>query len=210
MLVLRHFDPDLSIGLHTDVEGFVISGIVSQLHDLHWHPVAFYSCKCTPAECNYDIHDRELLAVVESMRYWYHYLERSRNLVQVLSDHDNLKIFMSSKALSCLQVHWAKLLANYDFLLIPIPGTKNPADGPSHRPDYVLDIPVPIGALILPNSLCLLSSNFTNFTNSTISNALFASIVGGPTIDAPEGSIREQIISSYPTNAVVSQHITNL
>ena len=143
------------------------------------------------------------------MRHWRHYLEGSRNPVQVLSDHDNLKIFMSSKALSRRQARWAELLANYDFVLIPIPGTKNPADGPSRRPDYALDIPVPTGALIPPNALRLLPFNFTNSTNSTISNALFASIVGGPAVDAPEASIREWIISSYPTDAVASQHITN-
>jgi len=66
-----------------------------------------------------------------------------------------------------------------------------------------LDIPVSTGALIPPNALRLLPSN------STVSNALFASIVGGPAVDTPEASIRERIISSYPTDAVASQHITN-
>ena len=110
---------------------------------------------------------------------------------------------MTTKVLSCRQARWAKLLANYDFVLIPIPGTKNPADGPSRRPDYALDIPVPTGALIPPNALRLLPSN------STVSNALFASIVRGPVVDGPEASIQECIISSYPTDAVASQHITN-
>ena len=204
--VLKHFDPDLPIRLHTDASGFAISGIVSQLHGSVWHPVAFYSRKCAPAECNYDIHDRELLAVVESMRHWRHYLEGSRNPVQVLSDHENLKIFMSSKALSRRQARWAELLANYDFVLVPIPGTKNPADGPSRRPDYALDIPVPTGALIPPNALRLLPPNFTD---STVSNASFASLVGVHAVDAPEASMRERIISAYPTDAVASQHLTN-
>ena len=131
--ILKHFDPDLPIHLHTDASGFAISGVVSQLHDPHWHPVAFYSRKCTPAKCNYDIHDRELLAVVESMRHWRHYLEGSRNPVHVLSDHENLKI-MSTKALNRRQARWAELL---DFVLIPIP------------------VPTP------PNVLRLLPSNFT-------------------------------------------------
>jgi len=68
--ILKHFDLDLPIHLHTDAYGFAISGIVSQLHGSLWHPVAFYSRKCTPAECNYDIHDREMLAIVECMRHW--------------------------------------------------------------------------------------------------------------------------------------------
>jgi len=172
----------------------VISGVVSQLHDPHWHPVAFYSRKCTPAECNYDIHDRELLAVVESMRHWRHYLEGFRNPVQILSDHENLKIFMSTKALNRRQARWAELLANYDFVLIPIPGTKNPSDGPSRRPDYAQDVPVPTGSLIPPNALRLLPSNFTNSPNSsnpTVSNTLFASIAGAYAVEAVEPTLQE-------------------
>ena len=108
---------------------------------------------------------------------------------------------MSTKALNCRQARWAELLTNYDFVLIPISGTKNPADGPSRRPDYAQDIPVPTGSLIPPNTLRLLPSNFTN--------ALFASIVGVHAVDAPEPTIRERIISSYPNDAVASQHISN-
>ena len=66
-----------------------------------------------------------------------------------------------------------------------------------------MDIPGPTGTLIPPNVLRLLSSN------STVSNALFASIVRGPVVDGPEASIRECIISSYLTDAVASQHLTN-
>jgi len=73
--ILKHFDPDLPIRIHTDASGFAVSGIISQLHNPLWHPVAFYSRKLSPAECNYDVPDREMLAIVESMRHWRHYLE---------------------------------------------------------------------------------------------------------------------------------------
>ena len=98
--VLKHFDPDRPIRIHTDASGFAISGIVSQLHDSHWHPVAFYSRKCTPAELNYDTPDREMLAIVDSMRHWRHYLEGSRHPIQVFSDHKNLTSFMTTKVLN--------------------------------------------------------------------------------------------------------------
>jgi len=94
------------------------------------------------------------------MRHWRYYLEGSRNPVQVLSDHENLKIFMSTKALNRRQAHWAELLANYDFVLILIPGTKNSTDGPSRHPDYAQAVPVPTGSLIPPNALRLLPPNF--------------------------------------------------
>src|SRR5213079_2217573 len=81
--LLKHFDPELPITLHTDASGAAISGILSQIHpngDLH--PVAYWSRKCVPAECNYDVHDREMLAIVQAMRHWRHYLEGAKYPIQ--------------------------------------------------------------------------------------------------------------------------------
>jgi hypothetical protein len=200
--ILKHFDPDLPIRIHTDASGFAISAIISQLHNSHWHPVAFYSRKCIPAECNYDVPDREMLAVVESMRHWRHYLEGARHPIQVLSDHKNLTSFMSTKVLNRRQARWAELLANYDFVLIHTPGIKNPADGPSRRPDYAHDISVPTGSLIPARALRLLPtpSKFSPENHPFVSNALFASLVGVNTALAPEPDLRDRILQLLPTD----------
>ena len=84
----------------------------------------------------YDVPDREMLAVVESMHHWHHYLEGSRHPIQVFSDHKNFEPFMTTKVLNRRQARWGELLAGYDFVLVHLPGVKNPADGPSRRPDY--------------------------------------------------------------------------
>jgi len=157
--ILKHFDPDLPITLHADSSGAAISGIISQPHDGILHPVAFWSRKCLPAECNYDIHDREMLAIIESMKHWRHYLEGAKFPIQILSDHKNLETFMTTKILNRRQARWAELLANYDFILVHLPGTRNSADGPSRCPDYAQDIPQPSGSLIPPNALRLLPEN---------------------------------------------------
>jgi chemotaxis protein CheY-P-specific phosphatase CheC len=154
--ILRHFDPNLPITLHVDSSGFAISGIISQPHEGHLHPVAFWSRKCTPAECNYDIHDREMLAIVESMKHWRHYLEGSKYSVRVRSDHKNLEVFMTTKLLNRRQARWAEMLSGYDFVLDHIAGSKNPADGPSRRPDYSKDVDIPSGALLQPSALRLI------------------------------------------------------
>jgi len=143
--ILKHFDPDLPITLHADSSGAAISGIISQPHDGVLHPVAFWSRKCIPAECNYDIHDREMLAIVESMKHWRHYLEGAKYPIQIRSDHKNLETFMTTKMLNRRQARWAEFLANYDFVLVHIKGTKNPADGPSRRPDYMENVEIPTG-----------------------------------------------------------------
>ncbi|SAM71077.1 related to retrotransposon nucleocapsid protein [Ustilago bromivora] len=62
--VLRHFDYHLPTRLETDASDFAIAGVLKQEHEGCWHLVAYYSCKMASAEKNYEIHDKELLAVV--------------------------------------------------------------------------------------------------------------------------------------------------
>ncbi|KAJ1571866.1 hypothetical protein NDA12_006538 [Ustilago hordei] len=61
--VLQHFDYHLPTRLETDASDFAIAGVLKQEHEGQWHPVAFYSRKMSSAEKNYEIHDKELLAV---------------------------------------------------------------------------------------------------------------------------------------------------
>jgi hypothetical protein len=67
--ILKHFDPALEVIIETDTSNFTISCILSQKHNGQLHPVAFHSRKMEPAEKNYDIHDKELLAVVEAFKH---------------------------------------------------------------------------------------------------------------------------------------------
>lgn len=67
--ILLHFNPDLPSTLITDASDFAISGIHLQPADDNiLHPVSFFSRKLTPAEINYETHDKELLAINESFR----------------------------------------------------------------------------------------------------------------------------------------------
>lgn len=146
--VLVHFDPTKKSRLETDASGFAIAGVISQqvvtIHKAdgkpqkHWHPVAFYSRKMIIAERNYEVHDSELLAIVESFKHWRHYFEGSNFPIEVLTDHNNLRYFMTTCKLSGRQARWALELSRYDFEIHHRPGTLNPADGPSRRPDYAL------------------------------------------------------------------------
>ena len=52
------------------------------------------------AECNYDIHDKELLAIIQVFKEWKIYLRGSPKPVRVLTDHKNLVTFMTAKKLS--------------------------------------------------------------------------------------------------------------
>jgi hypothetical protein len=121
--ILIHFDPAKESLVETDASNFVTAGVISQRgEDGHWHPIAFRSKKMTPAECNYEIHDKELLAIIQAFQDWRQYLEGARHTVRVLTDHKNLEYFKTKKQLNDRQARWNLLLATYDFKLEYRPG----------------------------------------------------------------------------------------
>lgn len=143
--VLRHFDPERPILLITGASGYAIAGILAQLEiektparreRKRWRPVAFYSRQLHGAEQRYEVHDQELLAIVECFKEWRHYLEGSPHSIRVQTDHNNLRYFFKTKVLNQRQARWAELLAAYDFEIEYRPGRYNPADAPSRRQDY--------------------------------------------------------------------------
>jgi len=81
------------------------------------HPVAFHSRKLMPAEINYEIHDKELLAIVDCFERWRRYLEGAAHRTEVFSDHQNLAYFTTAKVLNRRQARWAQQLANYNFVI---------------------------------------------------------------------------------------------
>ena len=40
--------------------------------DGKWHPVAFYSKSLSSVEQNYEIHDKEMLAIIRTLEEWRH------------------------------------------------------------------------------------------------------------------------------------------
>ncbi|KAJ1581202.1 hypothetical protein NDA11_007368 [Ustilago hordei] len=95
--VLRHFDYHLLTRLETDASDFAIAGVLKQEHEGHWHPMAFYSRKMSSAEKNYEIHDKELLAVVTCLTQWRHMLAGLPSQLVILTDHEVLKYFKSQR-----------------------------------------------------------------------------------------------------------------
>jgi hypothetical protein len=129
-----------------DALDFATLAILCRKHDGQLHPVAFWSRKSNPAECNYDIHDHEMLPIVLALSHWHHYCEGTKHTIMIFTDHKNLEVFMSSKILNRRQARWAELLSGYDFVLVHTRGSTNTANGPSHRPDYTTDVPQPSGS----------------------------------------------------------------
>lgn len=123
--ILRHFDPNKACLVETDSSDYVNAGVLSQEHDGISHPVAFFSKKMVPAECNYEIYDKELLAIIRAFEHWRPELEGTALPIKVLTDHKALEYFMSTKTLTRRQVRWAEILSRYNFVISYKPGREN-------------------------------------------------------------------------------------
>jgi transposase InsO family protein len=127
--VLIHYRPDRPTKLETDASDGVVAAVLSQLcdNDLQWHPVAFFSKTMAPAECNYPIHDKEMLAIIRALQEWRAELEslKGENKFDIFSDHRALEYFMTTKALSARQAGWAEFLSRFHFLIRYRPGKTN-------------------------------------------------------------------------------------
>ena len=122
--------------------------------DGEWHPVAYLSKTLTDAERNYQIHDRELLAIIRALEAWRHYLQGSPHPVQVLTDHKNLLYFRTAQNLNRRQARWALFLAEYNIHLVNRPGhTLVQADALSRRPDHDKGDHDNEDVVLLPNHL---------------------------------------------------------
>ena len=69
--ILMHFDAEKQIIVETDASDYVSAGIMSQYDDNGvLHPVAYFSKKHSPAEYNYEIYDKELMAIIRCFEEW--------------------------------------------------------------------------------------------------------------------------------------------
>ena len=70
-----------------------------------------------PAELNYEIYDKELLAIFEAFQQWRNYLEGPTHTMLVLLDHENLEYFTTMKQLTHRQVRWSECLSGFIYLI---------------------------------------------------------------------------------------------
>ncbi|KAM4057809.1 retrovirus polyprotein [Hirsutella rhossiliensis] len=122
--VLKQWDPSLPTFLETDCSGYALGGVLSQEGpDGRRHACAFFSKRLSPAEYNYPIHDKEMLAIMRCLDNWNAEL-RSCGPFTILTDHRNLEYFMTRQKLTERQSRWAAELSQFDFKLEYRPGSE--------------------------------------------------------------------------------------
>jgi enoyl-CoA hydratase/carnithine racemase len=104
---------------------------------MDWHSIAFYSASMNSAEQNYEIHDKEMLAIIRALQEWRPELEGIRQVgpFEVITDHRALQYFMTSKKLNARQARWAEFLSRFDFQIQYRPGKENTLADALSRPE---------------------------------------------------------------------------
>jgi transposase InsO family protein len=135
-------NPDLPFVVHTDASDFATGAVLQQDHGAGLQPVAFLSHKMLPAERNYEVHDKEMLAIIKMLGEWRTYLQgRQPFTIKIKTDHNSLQYFMSKPELTGRQARWLEKLADFDFKIEYVKGVTNTvADALSRNPAWAKQV----------------------------------------------------------------------
>ncbi|KAL0148188.1 hypothetical protein M9458_056509 [Cirrhinus mrigala] len=154
--LLTHPDPDLPFVLEVDASTTGVGAVLSQHHGNPplLHPCAYFSRKLSPAERNYDIGNRELLAIKLALEEWRHWLEGANFQFQVITDHKNLQYLRNAKRLCPHQARWSLFFSRFQFSITYRPGPKNiRADALSRMHDHPETSETPVN--IIPEHIII-------------------------------------------------------
>ena len=124
----KHFteEPILTMPNHTkpfqiecDASKYATGAVLTQLDSNgDRHPCAFISKTFSPTEQNYEIYDRELMAIIRALEEWRHYIQGSPHTTTILSDHKNLTYYRDARKLNRRQARWSLYLSEFDITAV--------------------------------------------------------------------------------------------
>jgi hypothetical protein len=107
-----------------DTSDYVSAGVLSQYNNNNvLYPVAYVSKKHSPMECNYEIYNKELMAIIRAFEEWRPELQSIITPIHILSDNKNLEYFTMTKLLNRCQACWSQFLSQFNFKIVYHPGT---------------------------------------------------------------------------------------
>ena len=116
---------DAPFRIEANSSDFANGAVLSQFIDGKWKPIAYRSQSLSDTERNYEVYDKELLAIMRSLEDWRQYLLGARHTFEIITDHSNLTYYREPQKLTRRQARWFLELQEYDFKLIHHSGTLN-------------------------------------------------------------------------------------
>ena len=84
--------------IKANLSNYITKGILSQYNkDGILYPIVYFLKQLSPAECNYKIYDKELLAIIKYFKQWQPELKGTKFLIKVFSNYKNLQYFITIK-----------------------------------------------------------------------------------------------------------------
>src|SRR5712671_1024537 len=128
--------------LHTDASAYGMGAILLQEGGINpqkpskprLHPIAYYSATLTPTERNYDIYERELLAIIKALQHWRPHLAWTPHPFTLITDHANLTFWKHPRKVNRRVARWYAELQDYWFEIKHIPGKTHTAADFLSRP----------------------------------------------------------------------------
>ena len=117
--------PDLNKEMRVEVDAsdFATGEMLSmKCEDERWRPVAYISKLLNEAERNYEIYNKEILAIIKCLEAWRHFLKGAKGWFEIWTDHKNLEYFMKVQKLNQRQARWSLYLSRFDFTLRYVAG----------------------------------------------------------------------------------------
>lgn len=122
-----------------DASDYAIGAVLTQGEKDNLRTIGYLSRKLKPAEVNYPVHERELLAIVYALKQWRHYL--MGRAFKINTDHHSLQHIQTTPGLMGRRARWSEILQEYEFDIRYIKGNTNiVADALSRRPDLRLGL----------------------------------------------------------------------
>ncbi|RXW11974.1 hypothetical protein EST38_g13881 [Candolleomyces aberdarensis] len=123
--------------VEADSSGFATGAVLSQKQNDIWRPITFLSRSLSEVKRNYEIHNREMLAIMRVLEEWKHHLKATPTPFKIHTDLKNLQYFMTAQKLNRRQARWSSELQDFSFTLHHKPGKSFIVpDSLSRRPDY--------------------------------------------------------------------------
>ena len=187
--------PDLSFpfAITTDASKFASGAMLLQTDaNGEWHPCLYLFQSFSFPERNYNIYDRELLAIIWALKSWRQYLHGSPISIQVFTDHKNLTYFHKAQSLNQRQAHWLLDLADFGLNIIHVPGKLLIApDALSRCPDLLPPDDNNEDITLLPPSM------FVHVIDAIVSHCITSASSNNPLVLQALQSMNEDILPAF-------------
>ena len=140
--VLAALDLDKKFRIEVDASNYATREVLlMKCSDELWRQVAFISKSLSDTERNYEIHNKEILAIVRYLEVQKHFLGETTMKFKIWTDHKNLKYFMKVQKLNYRQVRQTLYLLRFDFTLKHVPESRiEKVNSLSRRPDWEVEV----------------------------------------------------------------------